>query len=111
MSDIQGDYRKIANKFGHYSDHRGMLAGMVIELADRIEALEAELKQAQELLRTARDFAVAYKEKADKAKATIEAVRVFPTEIGLTWSGAEVQAWLSKRLANAGEQERKNEDE
>ena len=45
MSDLQKDYRKIANKFGHYSDTRGMLAGMVIELADRIEALEAELKQ------------------------------------------------------------------
>ena len=77
MSDIQGDYRKIANKFGHYSDTRGMLAGMVIELADRIEELEAKLKQAQEFLRTARDFAIAYKEKADKAEATIEANNSF----------------------------------
>jgi len=51
MSDIQGDYRKIANKFGHYSDHRGMLAGMVIELADRIEALESsETKFRQEAM-------------------------------------------------------------
>ena len=47
MSDIQGDYRKIANKFGHYSDHRGMLAGMVIELAERIEQLEAVVEAAK----------------------------------------------------------------
>ena len=93
-----------------------------MEAADRIEALEAELKQMRKKVVHCNNCGDDWVDNGlvrvtcphcelGQAKATIEAVRVFPTEIGLTWSGAEVQAWLSKRLANAGEQERKNEDE